>query len=244
MPTASLAPGHVQANLVVLPETDARDFETLCARNPQPLPLLEKTVAGSSATLRVAADTDLQTDLPKYRVYRNGALSEERTDLTGIWQSDWVGFLLGCSFTFDALLVSAGLRVAHLETQRNVPMYITNQMLSPSGPMRGPLVVSMRPVHPSNLDRVVELTTSIPLAHGAPIQIGDPEGLGIDLDKPDFGDPPAIQTDELPVFWACGVTSQAVALQSQLPWMVTHAPGHMFVTDLHVSDLIGLDSLA
>jgi len=231
-PTAPLAPGFVQANLVVLPADVACDFAKLCARNPRPLPLLERMVRGSAIPERTAANADLRTDLPRYRVYRCGNLVEERTELLRIWQPDWVAFLLGCSFTFDGVLVQAGIRVQHMTSGRNVPMYITNRRLQSAGRLRGPLVVSMRPIHPDDVARVCALTDALPLAHGGPISIGKPEALGVDLESPDFGDPPVIQAGDIPLFWACGVTAQAVATTSDLPLMITHAPGHMFVTDL------------
>ena len=238
MPTVELAPGYVQANLVIVPSSLADAFERFCRLNSRPLPLLERTEPGSPHPNRCATAADLRTDIPKYRVYESGAMTREIQDLRSVWQDDWCAFLLGCSFTFDSLLSEAGIPVRHLDQGCNVPMYETNRPLLPSGSFFGNLVVSMRPIPSHNIDRVVQLTKPLDLAHGEPVQIGSPEELGIrDLDNPEYGDAVEVRDDEIPVFWACGVTAQQVAKASQIPVMVTHAPGHMFVTDLKAADL-------
>ena len=232
-PTAGCAAGYVQANLVVLPRELAYDFLLFTHRNPRPCPLLEVTDPGSPEPVRVAPGADLRTDLPKYRVYRHGVLAEEVTDLLPLWRDDLVAFLLGCSFTFEAALLKAEVPVRHLEEGRNVPMYITNHPCAPAGLFEGPLVVSMRPIPPEKVARAAAVTARFPAVHGAPIHVGAPEALGIrDLGRPDFGDPVTVRPGEVPVFWACGVTPQAVAMAVKPPLMITHAPGHMFVTDL------------
>ncbi len=237
-PTAGLCPGYAQANLVVLPKALAYDFLLFCQRNPKPCPLLEVTDPGVYEPKRVAPGADLRTDLPKYRVYREGQLEAEPTDVQAWWREDLVAFLLGCSFTFEAALLRAGIPVRHLEEGKNVPMYITNQSCAPAGIFQGPLVVSMRPIPVSLVARVVQITARYPSAHGAPVHVGAPEALGIkDLSQPDFGDPVTLREGEVPVFWACGVTPQAVALQTKPPLMITHAPGYMFVTDLKEDSL-------
>lgn len=232
-PTAGLAPSHAQANLVVLPSAQAFDFLRFCVRNPKPCPVLEVTDRGSPHPDPAwAEDADLRTDVPRYRVYERGELVEEPEDLLHRWQDDFVSFLLGCSFTFERGLLAAGVPVRHLETGGNVPMFRTNRPCRPAGIFEGPLVVSMRPVPGHLLPTAVRVTARYPAVHGAPVHIGDPQSLGIeDLGRPDYGDPVPIHPGELPVFWACGVTPQAVALKSRVPLMVTHAPGHMFVTD-------------
>jgi uncharacterized protein YcsI (UPF0317 family) len=262
-PTAGLAPGFVQANLVVLPEVQAGDFERFCRVNPRALPLLDVTEPGSPIPKRVAPEADLRLDLPRYRVYRDGELDEEVTDIMTLWHADFVAFLIGCSFTFDAVLRAHGIPVRHVELGCNVPMYVTNQATTPAGAFSGPLVVSMRPIRRDDIERVVELTRSIrirpgeppktgsPLvlrelepgglaehaAHGEPIHVGSPKVLGIyDLQRPEYGDAVPIRDDEVPVFWACGVTAQAVAQHSRVPLMITHAPGHMFITDLAAAE--------
>ncbi len=238
-PTAGLAPGYVQANLVVVPETHAGDFRLFCDRNPGPCPLLDVTAQGDPVPRIAAPDADLRTDVPLYRVYRDGELVEERPDLLGLWRDDLVAFLLGCSFTFEEALQRAGLPLRHLERGSNVSMYLTNRMCEPAGPFAGPMVVSMRPFPRADLTRVTEITARFPFAHGAPLHAGDPAALGIrDLADPDYGDVLPIEPGEVPVFWACGVTPQAVATRARLPLMITHAPGHMFLTDLTVEALV------
>ena len=237
-PTAPLAHGYVQANLVIVERSLADDFNQFCELNPLPLPLIERLPVGSPRTVFCARNADVRTDLPKYRIYVGGVMQREVTDLVEVWQDDWCAFLLGCSFTFDTLLVEADIPVRHLEQGCNVPMYETNQPLQPSGSFAGNLVVSMRPIPRRNVDRVIELTRPLDLAHGEPVQIGTPEELGIrDLDTPDYGDRVQIKEGEIPVFWACGVTAQAVAKSNRISLMVTHAPGHMFITDLKIGDL-------
>lgn len=237
-PTAGLAPGYVQANLATLPVDVADDFEAYCRANPAALPLLERTDVGSSVPVRLAPTADLRTDLPRYRLYRDGRLIEEPTDIVTLWRADYVAFLIGCSFSFDAFLVEAGIEIRHALLGRNVPMYVTDRMTAPSEPFSGPLVVTMRPVPEDALRRVAELTARYPSAHGAPIQIGSPESLGIaDLGSPSYGDPAPIAPGEVPVFWPCGVTSQAAAVHSRAPIMITHAPGHMLITDREIEPI-------
>jgi uncharacterized protein YcsI (UPF0317 family) len=239
-PTCGLALGYVQANLVVVPRDLAFDFLLFCQRNPKPCPLLDVTELGSPEPLLVAADADLRTDLPRYRVYRHGEAAEEPEHLLELWRDDLVGFLLGCSFTFENALLQAGLPVRHLETGCNVPMYQTSVECVPAGVFRGPLTVSMRPMTPAQAVRAVQVSGRFPRAHGAPVHLGDPSALGIrDLDQPDFGDPVEVRPGEIPVFWACGVTPQTVAMAARLPFLITHKPGHMFVTDLRDSNLEG-----
>jgi uncharacterized protein YcsI (UPF0317 family) len=230
--------GYVQANLVVLPRVQAFDFLLFCQRNPKPCPLLDVTEPGEAEPRLVAPGADLRTDLPRYRVFREGELTDEPTELRTLWRDDWVGFLIGCSFTFEDALLKAGLPVRHLEAGCNVPMFRTNVPCRPAGPFHGPLVVSMRPMTPAQAIRAVQVCSRFPRAHGAPVHVGDPAALGIrDLARPDFGDPVELRPGEVPVFWACGVTPQAVIMQTRPPLCVTHKPGHMFVTDLRDTDL-------
>lgn len=236
-PTSGLAPGFVQANLVVLPEEYAFDFLKFCVRNPKPCPVLEVTEVGSAEPVVTAPGADLRTDVPRYRVYERGELVEEPPDITERWRADMVAFLIGCSFTFETALISAGLRIAHAEQGRNVPMYVTGKECVPSGPFAGPMVVSMRPYGPEELPLVVSVSGRYPSMHGAPVHIGDPEALGIgDLSSPEFGEPVEIEERQIPVFWACGVTPQAIAMKAKPPLMITHSPGHMFVTDRRHSE--------
>jgi uncharacterized protein YcsI (UPF0317 family) len=231
-PTAGLAPGHAQANLVVLPHADALDFLRFCVHNPRPCPVLEVTEPGSAEPVHTAPGADLRTDLPRYRVYRDGDLADETADVLDHWRGDLVAFLLGCSFTFERALLAEGLPVRHIEQRVNVPMYRTSIACRPSGRFAGPLVVSMRPMLPAQAIRATQVTARFVRAHGAPVHVGDPAGIGIDdIDRPDYGDAVEIRDGEVPVFWACGVTPQAAAAESRPALMITHAPGHMFVTD-------------
>jgi uncharacterized protein YcsI (UPF0317 family) len=239
-PTPGLALGHVQANLVIVPRELAFDFLLFCHRNPKPCPLLDVTETGSPEPKLVAPGADLRTDIPRYRVYKNGELIEEPHDLGRWWRDDLVGFLLGCSFTFESALLQAGVPVRHIEAGCNVPMYRTNIACQPAGAFRGPMVVSMRPLTPAQAVRAVEVCSRFPRAHGVPVHFGDPSAIGIrDIGRPDFGDAVEIRPGEVPVFWACGVTPQAVAMEVRPPLLITHKPGHMFVTDLRDTDLEG-----
>jgi uncharacterized protein YcsI (UPF0317 family) len=234
-PTGGLAIAHAQANLVALPRENAFDFLLFCQRNPRPCPLLEVVEAGQVEP-GCARGADLRTDLPRYRVFRGGALDEELDDVGAVWRDDLVSFLIGCSFSFEAPLLAAGLEVRHLTERRNVPMYRTNRTTHAAGPFRGPLVVSMRPFAGSDVARVIELTVRLPRVHGAPVHVGDPAALGIaDLGRPDYGDAVTVRPGEVPLFWACGVTPQAALLEARLPFAIAHAPGHMLVTDLPCS---------
>ena len=237
-PTAGVADGFVQANLAVLPREHAYDFLRFCLLNPRPCPVLDVTETRSPEAAHVAPGSDLRTDLPRYRVYRRGELAGEADDLTGLWRDDFVAFLLGCSFTFEAALARAGVPLRHQQCGCNIPMYRTDRACVPAGPFAGPLVVSMRPIPAELVPRAVQVTARYPRAHGAPVHVGDPAHLGIrDLAAPDYGDPVPVGAGEVPVFWVCGVTPQAVAVAAKIDLMLTHAPGHMFVTDLRDEDL-------
>jgi len=231
-PTAGHAPGRVQANLVVVPGADAADFLLFCQRNPTPCPLVEVLPQGVREAA-CAPGSDLATDLPRYRVYRHGELVEERADVTDLWRPDLVAFLIGCSFSFESALEDAGIALRHLHQERNVAMYRTDVACAPAGRFGGEMVVSMRPIARRDVDRVIEICTRFPQAHGAPVHMGNPGALGIaDLAAPDYGDAIEILDDEDPVFWGCGVTAQWAAQRSGLALCLTHAPGRMFVTDL------------
>jgi len=238
--TAGLARGFTQANLVILPQALAFDFLLFCQRNPKPCPLLAVTEPGKVGPGELAPDADLRTDLPRYRVWRHGELVDEPTEISRYWQEDFVSFLIGCSFTFEDALLRAGVPVRHIELQRNVPMYRTNVECVPAGVFHGPLVVSMRPMKPADVVRAVQITSRFPRVHGAPIHIGLPAQIGIsDLSRPDFGEAVPVHADELPVFWACGVTPQSAIMAAKPPLVITHSPGCMFVTDGRDEQLAG-----
>lgn len=231
-PTTGVAPGFVQANLVMLPQEDAFHFLLFCVRNPKPCPILDVLEPGQVEP-KIAQGADLRTDLPRYRIFERGTFKEEAEDVRNVFNDHMVSFLLGCSFSFEAALVAAGVPVRNLEEDKNVSMYITSRDCQPSGPFCAPLVVTMRPMKPQEAVRAVQVTTRFHLTHGAPVHIGSPEVIGImDLDRPDFGDAVTIRAGEIPVFWACGVTSSLAATSPPLPLVITHAPGHMFVSDL------------
>ncbi len=237
-PTAGLADGYVQTNLAILPKDLAFDFLLFCQRNPKPCPVLEVLEPGQWEPKVFAPGADVRTDAPLYRIYRNGKLAGETKDILGVWRDDLVTFLLGCSFTFESALMKAGIKLRHIEQDKNVSMYRTDRPTTPAGVFHGPLVVSMRPIQPRDLVKAVEVTARYPRVHGSPVYMGDPAGIGIrDISKPDYGDPVEIREGEVPVFWACGVTPQAAAMASRPPLMITHAPGHMFVTDVRDEDL-------
>jgi uncharacterized protein YcsI (UPF0317 family) len=232
-PTSGLCLGYAQANIAVLPKSVAFDFLQFAQRNPKSCPLLEVLDPGNPDPRRSAPGADIRTDAPRYRVYRCGQVEDEPNDILSHWRNDFVTFLLGCSFTFEEGLVKAGIAVRHMELNRNVPMYITNVPCEPAGIFRGPMVVSMRPIPAAQVAKAVQVSGHFPSVHGAPVHIGSPETLGVkDLDKPDFGDPPVFRQGELPVFWACGVTAQSVAMTVKPEIMITHCPGHMFLTDI------------
>ena len=239
-PTPGMALGYVQANLVILPKDWAFDFLLFCQRNPKPCPLLDVTEPGDPVPRAAAPDANLQTDLPAYRIWRDGVLVEEPNEIALYWRPDLVSFLIGCSFTFENALLASGVRVRHIEQNVNVPMYRTNIACRPAGRFSGPLVVSMRPLTPENAVKATKICSRFPRAHGAPVHFGDPAAIGIkDIEQPDFGDPVKIKSNELPVFWACGVTPQAAVMAAHPPFAITHKPGHMFLTDMRDVDLDG-----
>jgi len=240
-PTAGLAPGNVQANLVILPRAYAHDFLRFAQANPKPCPVLAVSEAGSPLFPTLGQDLDIRSDLPRYRVWRDGTLVAEPTDIRDVWRDDLVSFAIGCSFSFEEALVEDGIEVRHITRDTNVPMYRTNIPCVPAGVFHGPLVVSMRPLKPADAIRAVQITSRFPSVHGAPIHFGMPHLIGIsDIGKPDYGDPVPINADEYPVFWACGVTPQAVIAQAKPEFCITHAPGCMLVTDLRNTKLAAL----
>ena len=236
-PTSGHAYGYVQANMVILAKKDADEFREFCYLNPKPCPILEVLEEGNPEPKFCAPDADIRTDLSRYRIFRDGEATGDVTDISQIWSNDLVTFLLGCSFTAEEALTEAGLEPRHIRETGIVPMYKTTKPTKSAGNFSGPFVVSMRPYTPKDAQRASDITAKYSIAHGKPIQIGDPGSLGItDVSRPDFGEPVTIKNGEIPVFWACGVTPQIVALKSKIPIMITHSPGHMFITDLRDDD--------
>jgi uncharacterized protein YcsI (UPF0317 family) len=236
-PTSGQAKGFVQANLVVLEKSWAWDFLLFAQRNPKPCPVLEVGETGQFSTSFLADNGDIRKDIPKYFIYENGTKTSETADIISLWKEDLVYFLLGCSFSFEQALMAAGLEIRHITENRNVPMFTTTIMCRNAGRFKSvPMVVSMRPFPPSDAIKAVEITRDYPGVHGSPVHMGDPKRIGIkDIMKPDFGDSVSIREGEIPVFWACGVTPQMAVTVASPPLMITHAPGHMFVGDLHDS---------
>jgi uncharacterized protein YcsI (UPF0317 family) len=231
VPTANWSAGYLQANLVVVPRDLAPDFLLFAQRNPKPCPLLDVTRPGSPVT-SLAPGADLRTDLPAYRIWEHGQCVAEPSDITAYWRNDLITFLIGCSFTFERALLAAGVPVRHIEQGRNVPMFVTGWPCRPGGRFHGPLVVSMRPIPAAQVAAAAEVTARYPAVHGAPVHIGDPRALGItDLGTPEYGDPVLCHDGDVPVFWACGVTPQAALARARVPFAITHAPGHMLITD-------------
>jgi len=236
--TAGVARGYVQGNVCILPREYAEDFRLFCERNPKPCPLLAMSQPGDPRLPELAEDLDIRTDVPRYRIFRGGVQSEDVTDLRELWRGDLVTFVLGCSFSFEEALMAAGLRLRYVDEGRNVPMYRTSVDCAPAGRFRGKLVVSMRPFKPAEAIRAIEITSRYPRVHGAPVHIGRPDLIGIaELGKPWAGDPTEVREDELPVFWACGITPQSVVLDAKPSLCITHSPGHMLVTDLKNASL-------
>ena len=231
--TSGLCPGYAQANLVVLPKEYAYDFLLFAQRNPKACPLLEVTDAGSRLLKEIAPGADLATDLPRYRIYENGVLTGEYTDVGRFWRDDLVSFLIGCSFSFEGDLLAADVPVRQIEEGKNVPMYDTNIPCASAGVFHGNMVVSMRPIPYELVPKAVQITASMPRVHGAPVHIGDPAAIGIeDLSRPDYGEAVTVREGEVPVFWPCGVTPQNALLRSKPSFAITHAPGHMLISDV------------
>lgn len=231
--TAGVGGDALQGNLAILPEEDAGDFLRFCQQNPRPCPLLAVGAPGDPMLPTLGRDIDIRHDAPRYCVWRDGETVENITDIAALWRDDLVAFVLGCSFSFEDALTRAGVPVRHQDAGRNVPMYRTNLPTRPAGRFAGPLVVSMRPMPAADAIEAVQISAHFPLAHGAPVHLGDPAEIGIaDIHAPDYGDAPDIRAGDIPVFWACGVTPQAALAASRPAFAITHAPGHMLVTDI------------
>jgi uncharacterized protein YcsI (UPF0317 family) len=235
--TSGSAPGFVQCNIVILPASNAHDFLRFCQLNPKPCPLIAMGEPGAAA-LPALGDIDIRTDVPGYRVFRDGELAEEVTNIRALWRDDFVTFALGCSFSFEEALLADGLEVRNISQGLNVPMYRTNIDCTGSGAFSGKMVVSMRPFRAADAIRAIQICSRFPAVHGAPIHLGDPQLIGIkNLSQPDYGDAVHLEQGELPVFWACGVTPQVALQAARLPLAITHSPGCMLVTDMRNSQL-------
>ncbi|MEX0340187.1 MAG: putative hydro-lyase [Arenibacterium sp.] len=234
--TAGLGDGYLQTNLAIMPEAYALDFMRYCQRNPKPCPLVGVSDTGNPMMFTLGGDIDIRTDVPSYNIYRHGVLDGSVRDLGDIWQDDFVAFALGCSFTFERALQEAGISLWHIDNNVTVPMYRTKIQTMPAGPFHGDMVVSMRMIDREQVSRATEISRQFPWAHGAPVHAGDPEAIGIaDLTRPDWGAPVPLNDNQVPMFWACGVTPQVAVEAAKLPIFVSHKPGCMLITD--VSDV-------
>ncbi len=235
--TAGLARGKLQCNLAILPAACALDFLTFCQRNPKPCPVVGIGDRGNPMMPTLGHDIDIRTDVPQYRIFRDGALSGEQSDISDLWRDDLVSVALGCSFTFENAIVAAGIPVRHIERDTTVPMYNSNIRLTPAGPFSGTMVITMRPIPRNRVDDAIRISAQFPQAHGAPVAVGDPADVGIaDLQHPDWGEPVPVANDEVPVYWACGVTPQNVLRAANLPLCITHKPGCMLIADVGERD--------
>jgi len=231
--TAGLGRNLLQANLAIIPEQFALDFMRFCQRNPKPCPLIGATDTGNPILFTLGLDIDIRTDVPAYNIYRDGKLEQSVTEIGDLWTDDLVAFALGCSFTFEHALIEAGIELWHISNNVTVPMYRSSLETVPAGPFRGPMVVSMRMIPEERVAEAIAISARFPLAHGSPVHVGDPAAIGIsDLSAPDWGDSVPQPAGHTPVFWACGVTPQAVIQQAALPLLITHKPGHMLITDV------------
>ena len=236
--TAGVCPGYVQANLVILPVEFALDFTIFCLRNSQSCPILEILDPGDPMVHESATNVDIRTNLPQYRIFKNGKLIEERAEIGEYWRNDLVTFLIGCSYTFEEALVRGGVPVRNYSQKKDPAVYISSVMCRSAGIFSGPMVVSMRPIPSHLVSRAVQITSRFPKAHGAPVHIGDGTSIGVpNTAKVDFGEVPEIKEGEIPVFWGCGITPQTVALQSKIPFIITHKPCHMFVSDIRIEEI-------
>ncbi len=239
--TAFVSAGYAQANLAILPRNLAFEFLLFCQRNPKPCPVLEVTEPGNPILSQIAKGADIRTDIPKYRIYEKGKYLREVETIKDYWRDDLVAFLIGCSYTFESAMAKANIPLRHVEDKKDVSVYITNIPCVPAGVFSGPMVVSMRPIPEKLVVRAIQVTSRFPATHGAPIHIGDPKKIGVqDLQKVDWGDPLRFEKDDVPVFWACGVTPQAVAMASKPEIMITHSAGHMFISDIRDEELAAL----
>jgi uncharacterized protein YcsI (UPF0317 family) len=239
-PTSGVCKGYAQANLAILPKSVASDFLLFCVRNLKPCPVLDVIEAGMVHPA-IGQDSDIRTDLPRYKVFHHGELVEEPENLLGVWREDFVSFLLGCSFSFETALMAAGIRIKHIDLDLRCPVYSTNIPCRPAGIFQGNMAVSMRPIPKRSVTKVIQITSRYPFVHGAPVHFGNPQEIGItDIEKPDFGDAVPFDPDEVPVFWACGVTPQLVAMKTRPEVMITHYPTYMYVSDLLNEELAAL----
>lgn len=232
--TRGAAPGHIQCNVAILPAEEAPDFVRWCERNKAVAPLLGSTEPGDPRMPKLG-DIDLRYDLPAYRAFERGRPVGELEDLAACWTEDLVGFAFGCSFSLEDALRSSGVALGYEERGFGGAIYETNRETSTVGAFAAALIVSMRPLRPADARRAVEVSERYPMLHGAPVHVGDPAEIGVDLQRPlDAIGSVDIAADEEPVFWACGVTTQLAIMQAQPSRAYTHVSGRMLVSDLRL----------
>lgn len=238
-PTRDVAPGRVQCNLVVLPDAWARRFAAWCDANPAVAPVLARSPAPGDPRLpELGADLDVRTDLPRYRVFRDGRPVDVVGDLRALWRDDLVAFAFGCSFSLEEALRRGGVALRYEARGFGGAIYRTTRQTVAAAGFAAPLIVSMRPLAPADAERAVAVSARYPQLHGAPVHVGDPAALGVDLDDPvDAIGPVSVAAGEVPVFWACGVTPQLALERARPPLAVTHLSAHMLVTDLALEAL-------
>lgn len=231
--TVGLCPGYVQANLIIMPAQYADDFRSFARENSAACPILEYTEPGGRFTEKLARHADIYTDLPKYNIFIDGIKREEVTDASKYYRDDMVAFLIGCSYSFEQALTENGIPMKYWDKGLENSCYITNIMCKPAGVFKGPLVVSMRAVKKDMVETAYRVSGEFPHVHGEPIHHGNPSAIGIlDIGHPDFGDPNEVAEDEVPIFWACGITPQTIVKEAKLPIAISHKPCHMFVSDI------------
>lgn len=237
--TSGLAPGFAQANLAVLPAEFAGNFVRFCEANPFACPLLGISRPGDPRIPGLGEDLDVRTDLPAYRVYRDGLLAGTAGDIADLWRDDLVAVAIGCWFGVEEALQAAGIRLRHIELGIQGPLFRSSLPARPAGLFGGTQVVSMRPFAPRDVETVAAITARYPKSHGAPLHRGDPAPLGIrDLSAPDFGEPISLESGEIPLYWGCGLTALTALERARLPLFITHAPGAMLITDLRNESLV------
>ena len=230
--TSGYCQSNIQANFLALPKNFAFSFEKFAKQNSKPIPVLE-VIQDSHYSTKLAQGANLLNEIPFYNIIEQGKVVKTVDNIEKYAHQDLTYFLIGCSFSFEKAILQEGISLRHIELKQNVAMYNTNIPLNPVEPFKGSMVVSMRPILKQRVPDVCEITQAYAKMHGSPVHIGSPAMIGIqDIHSPDYGDAVTIQSDEVPVFWACGVTVQYILEQIKIPFAITHKPGFMFISDL------------
>lgn len=236
--TYGLAKKYAQVSPVILAEKYADDFLRLCKVNPKIFPLYGVSETGNSKLSFLGEDVDVKSDLSSYRVYSNGQFNGNTGSIKEIWQDDFVTFAIGCSLSFEEILIMQGIPLRHLQENKKIPAYQTNIELNSTGAFSGKTFVTMRQFSTLDSTKATTLTAQFPKFHGAPLHSGDCTQIGIkDLSKPDYGDTPTLYKDDIPLYWACGITVLQVIEKAEMPIAIVVNPGYMLITDLLVMSL-------